>query len=68
MCRTLCKITHYTEIGNLAINNVDQHDGGTYSCKADDIQPLLMTIVFRGTQSKLEKAQSNEAPLERRAL
>jgi hypothetical protein len=45
----------------LAINNVDQHDGGTYSCKADDIQPLLMTIVFRGTKSKLEKAQSNEA-------
>jgi hypothetical protein len=46
--------------GYLAIINVDPHDGGTYSCKADDIEQLLMTIVFRGTQSKLEKAQSND--------
>jgi hypothetical protein len=41
--------------GYLTINNVDPHDGGTYVCKADGIQQLLMTIVFRGTQSTLEK-------------
>jgi hypothetical protein len=40
--------------GYLAIYNVDPHDGGTYLCTTD-IQQLYMYIVYRGTQSKLEK-------------
>jgi len=40
--------------GYLAIYNVDPHDGGAYLCKTG-IQQLEMKIIFRGTQSKLEK-------------
>ena len=52
--------------GNLAIYNVDPHDGGTYLCKTG-IQQLYMTIVFRGKQSKLEKC-SQRKPINAYAL
>ena len=45
--------------GYLAIYNVDPHDGGTYLCTTD-IQQLYMYIVFRGTQSKLEKCSQTK--------
>ena len=45
--------------GYLAIYNVDPHDGGTYLCTTG-IQPLFMKIVFRGTQSKLEKCSQTK--------
>jgi hypothetical protein len=45
--------------GYLVIYNVDPHDGGTYFCKTG-IQQLYMTIVFRGTQSKLEKCSQTK--------
>jgi len=38
----------------LVIYNVDPHDGGTYLCTTGR-QQLKMKMVFRGTQSKLEK-------------
>jgi hypothetical protein len=52
--------------GYLAIYNVDPHDGGRYLCTTD-IQQLYMTIVFRGTQSKLEKC-SQTKPINAYAL
>ena len=45
--------------GYLAIYNVDPHDGGTYLC-ITGIQQLQMNIVFRGTQSKLEKCSQTK--------
>ena len=45
--------------GYLTIYNVDPNDGGTYMCKTD-IQQLYMNIVFRGTQSKLEKCRQTK--------
>ena len=44
--------------GYLAIYNVDPHDGGTYLC-TNGIN-LFMTIVFRGTQNKLEKCSQTK--------
>lgn len=38
----------------LVIYNVDPHDGGTYLCTTGR-QKIKMKVVFRGTQSKLEK-------------
>ena len=43
----------------LAIYNVNPHDGGTYSCTTGK-QQLKMKIVFRGTQSKLEKCSQTK--------
>jgi hypothetical protein len=53
-------------IGYLPIYNVDPHDGGSYLC-ATGIQQLYMTIVFRGTQNKLEKC-SQTKPINAYAL
>jgi hypothetical protein len=58
------KLQQSTKYGNvntgyLAIYNVDPHDGGRYLCTTD-IQQLYMTIVFRGTQSKLEKCSQTK--------
>ena len=50
----------------LAINNVDPHDGGRYLCTTGS-QQLQMNIVFRGTQSKLEKC-SQTKPINAYAL
>ena len=44
----------------LAIYDVDPHDGGTYACRTGN-QELQMNIVFRGTQSKLEKCSQTRA-------
>jgi hypothetical protein len=52
--------------GYLAIYNVDQHDGGRYVCTTGS-QQLQMNIVFRGTQSKLEKC-SQTKPINAYAL
>ena len=52
--------------GYLAIYNVDQHDGGRYVCTTGS-QHLHMNIVFRGTQSKLEKC-SQTKPINAYAL
>ena len=38
----------------LAIYDVDPHDGGAYLCRTGN-QQLQMKVVFRGTQSNLEK-------------
>jgi hypothetical protein len=45
--------------GYLAIYNVDPHDGGRYLCTTGS-QQLQMNIVFRGTQSKLEKCNQTK--------
>jgi hypothetical protein len=45
--------------GHLAIYIVDPHDGGSYLCKTGN-QQLQMNIVFRGTQSKLEKCSQTK--------
>jgi hypothetical protein len=45
--------------GYLFIYNVDPHDGGIYFCETA-IHRLHMTIVFRGTQSKLEKCSQTK--------
>ena len=52
--------------GYLAIYNVDPHDGGRYLCTTG-IQRLQMNIVFRGTQSKLDK-YSQTKPIDVYAL
>ena len=52
--------------GYLAIYNVDPHDGGTYLCRTGN-QQMQMNIVFRGTQSKLEKC-SQTKPIHAYAL
>ena len=52
--------------GYLAIYNVDPHDGGIYLCTTGS-QQLQMNIVFRGTQSKLEKS-SQTKPINAYAL
>ena len=44
----------------LAIYDADPHDGGTYACRTGN-QELQMNIVFRGTQSKLEKCSQTRA-------
>ena len=44
----------------LAIYDVDPHDGGFYICRTGN-QRLQMHIVFRGTQSKLEKCSQTRA-------
>ena len=44
--------------GYLAIYNVGPLDGGTYSC-TNGIN-ILMTVVFRGTQNKLEKCSQTK--------
>ena len=43
----------------LVIYDVGPHDGGTYLCKTDN-QQLQMKIVFRGTQSNLEKCSQTK--------
>jgi hypothetical protein len=53
-------------IGYLAIYNVDPHDVGSYICTTGS-QQLQMNIVFRGTQSKLEKC-SQTKPINAYAL
>jgi hypothetical protein len=53
-------------IGYLAIYDVDPHDGGSYICTTGS-QQLQMNIVFRGTQSKLEKC-SQTKPINAYAL
>jgi hypothetical protein len=55
------QLNAYTFIGfvYLAIYNVNPHDGGTYLCTTG-IQQLYMTIVFRGTQNKLEKCSQTK--------
>ena len=45
--------------GYLTIYNVDSHDGGTYLCTTG-VPELEMNIVFRGTQSKLEKCNQTK--------
>ena len=45
--------------GYLAIYNVNPHDGDTYICTTG-IPQLYMTIVFRGTQNKLEKCSQTK--------
>jgi len=54
---------------HLAIYNVDPHDGGSYTCRTTDVPPdqTTMTIVFRGTQSKLDK-YSQTKPIDAYAL
>jgi hypothetical protein len=45
--------------GYLAIYDVDPHDRGTYLCRTGN-QQMQMNIVFRGTQSKLEKCSQTK--------
>ena len=52
--------------GYLDIYDVDPHDRGTYLCRTGN-QQLQMNIVFRGTQSKLEKC-SQAKPINTYAL
>jgi hypothetical protein len=52
--------------GYLAIYDVDPHDRGTYLCRTGN-QQMEMNIVFRGTQSKLEKC-SQTKPINAYAL
>jgi hypothetical protein len=47
--------------GYLAIYNVDPHAGGTYLCtNGINLIYIFMTIVFRGTQNKLEKCSQTK--------
>ena len=54
---------------HLAIYNVDPHDGGLYTCRTTDVPPhqKTMNVVFRGTQSKLDK-YSQTKPIDVYAL
>ena len=43
----------------LTIYNVDPYDGGTYLCRIG-IQQTTMTVVVRGTHSKLDKCSQTK--------
>jgi hypothetical protein len=53
----------------LSIDNVDPRDGGLYACRTTDVPPdqITMNVVFRGTQSKLDK-YSQTKPIDVYAL